>query len=264
MTDYFPFLAATSFDLSWINSPEAWVALLTLTVMEIVLGIDNIVFISILVDKLPVAERPRARFLGLAFAMVTRILLLLSISWVMQLKNPLMTVIGHAISGKDLILILGGLFLLWKSTKELHHKVEGHEEGELDAGKAKAALGAILLQIAILDIVFSLDSVITAVGMVDQVSVMILAVMIAVGFMMIFAGSVSDFISRHPTVKVLALSFLLLIGTTLIAEGFHVHFEKGFVYFAMAFSVFVEMLNVRMKTKAQKKRLEAETEQIGG
>ncbi len=264
MTDFFPILAATSFDLSWITSPEAWVALLTLTVMEIVLGIDNIVFISILVDKLPVAERPRARFLGLAFAMVTRILLLLSISWVMQLKNPLVTVIGHAISGKDLILILGGLFLLWKSTKELHHKIEGHEEGEHDTGKARAALGAILLQIAILDIVFSLDSVITAVGMVDQVSVMILAVMIAVGFMMIFAGSVSDFISRHPTVKVLALSFLLLIGTTLIAEGFHVHFDKGFVYFAMAFSVFVEMLNVRMKTKAQKKRLAAETEQLGG
>jgi predicted tellurium resistance membrane protein TerC len=191
-------------------------------------------------------------------------MLLLSISWVMQLKTPLFAILGHEISGKDLILILGGLFLIWKSTKELHHKVEGHAEDELDAGAAKAALGAILLQIAILDIVFSLDSVITAVGMVDQVSVMILAVMIAVGFMMIFAGSVSDFISRHPTVKVLALSFLLLIGTTLIAEGFHVHFEKGFVYFAMAFSVFVEMLNVRMKTKAQKKRLESEIEQIGG
>jgi predicted tellurium resistance membrane protein TerC len=182
----------------------------------------------------------------------------------MQLKTPLFAILGHEISGKDLILILGGLFLIWKSTKELHHKVEGHAEDELGAGAAKAALGAILLQIALLDIVFSLDSVITAVGMVDQVSVMIIAVMIAVGFMMIFAGSVSDFISRHPTVKVLALSFLLLIGTTLIAEGFHVHFEKGFVYFAMAFSVFVEMLNVRMKTKAQKKRLESEIEQIGG
>ncbi len=263
MTDFFPFLATASFDLSWFTSPEAWVALLTLTVMEIVLGIDNIVFISILVDKLPVAERPRARFLGLAFAMVTRILLLLSISWVMQLKNPLVTVLAHDISGKDLILILGGLFLLWKSTKELHHKIEGQEEEAHSTGKAKAALGAILFQIALLDIVFSLDSVITAVGMVDQVSIMILAVMIAVGFMMIFAGSVSDFISRHPTVKVLALSFLLLIGTTLIAEGFHVHFEKGFVYFAMAFSVFVEMLNVRMKNKAQKMRQEAEPEQLG-
>jgi predicted tellurium resistance membrane protein TerC len=255
MTDFFPVLASTSFDFSWIASPEAWVALLTLTVMEIVLGIDNIVFISILVDKLPEAERARARFLGLAFAMITRILLLLSISWVMQLKEPLVTALGHAVSGKDLILILGGLFLIWKSTKELHHKVEGIEEAGHDGGRAKAALGAILVQIAILDIVFSLDSVITAVGMVDQVTVMIVAVMIAVGFMMVFAGSVSDFISRHPTVKVLALSFLLLIGTTLIAEGFHVHFQKGFVYFAMAFSVFVEMLNVRMKTKEEKKRL---------
>ena len=264
MTDFSPVLAVNSFDCSWVTSAEAWVALLTLTVMEIVLGIDNIVFISILVDKVPVSERPRARFLGLAFAMVTRIMLLLSITWVMQLKTPLFAILGHDISGKDLILILGGLFLIWKSTKELHHKVEGHAEDELDAGAAKAAIGAILLQIALLDIVFSLDSVITAVGMVDQVSVMILAVMIAVGFMMIFAGSVSDFISRHPTVKVLALSFLLLIGTTLITEGFHVHFEKGFVYFAMAFSVFVEMLNVRMKTKAQKKRLESEIEQIGG
>jgi predicted tellurium resistance membrane protein TerC len=253
MTDFLPLLAANPFDISWISSPEAWIALLTLTVMEIVLGIDNIVFISILVDKLPVAERPRARFLGLAFAMVTRIMLLLCITWVMQLKEPLFAVLGHEISGKDLILILGGLFLLWKSTKELHHKVEGQEEEGQNAGKGKAVLGAILVQIAILDIVFSLDSVITAVGMVDDVMVMIIAVMIAVGFMMIFAGAVSDFISRHPTVKVLALSFLLLIGTTLIAEGFHVHFQKGFVYFAMAFSVFTEMLNIRMKTKAEKK-----------
>jgi predicted tellurium resistance membrane protein TerC len=247
-------LALTPFDMSWIVSPEAWIALLTLTVMEVVLGIDNIVFISILVDRLPVAERPRARFLGLAFAMVTRILLLLSITWVMQLKQPLFAALGHEISGKDLILILGGLFLLWKSTKELHHKVEGLEEDGHDSGRGRAALGAILLQIAILDIVFSLDSVITAVGMVDDIMVMIIAVMIAVGFMMIFAGSVSDFISRHPTVKVLALSFLLLIGTTLIAEGFHVHFQKGFVYFAMAFSVFVEMLNIRMKTKVENKQ----------
>lgn len=254
MTDLFPLLAVNALDFSWISAPEAWVALLTLTVMEIVLGIDNIVFISILVDKVPVEDRPRTRFLGLAFAMVTRIMLLLSITWVMQLKEPLFALLGHQISGKDLILILGGLFLIWKSTKELHHKVEGIEEEEHDSGKAKAALGAILFQIALLDIVFSLDSVITAVGMVDQVSIMIMAVMIAVGFMMIFAGSVSDFISRHPTVKVLALSFLLLIGTTLIAEGFHVHFEKGFVYFAMAFSVFNEMLNVRMKNKAEKKR----------
>mgnify|MGYP001493772751 CR=1 FL=1 len=240
--------AVDFFDFSWVNSPEAWIAMLTLTVMEIVLGIDNIVFISILVDRLPVEERPRARFLGLAFAMVTRILLLFCITWVMQLKNPLFAVMGHAISGKDLILILGGLFLLYKATVEIHHKVEGHEEKQ-HTSKAKAALGAILVQIAILDIVFSLDSVITAVGMVEHITVMVAAVLISVGFMMVFAGSVSDFISAHPTVKVLALSFLLLIGTTLVAEGFHVHFSKNYVYFAMAFSIFVETLNIRMKKK---------------
>jgi len=255
-----PLLASSPFDFSWISSTEAWIALLTLTVMEIVLGIDNIVFISILVDKLPEEQRAKARFLGLGFAMVTRILLLLSITWVMQLKEPLLQISSYDLSGKDIILILGGLFLIWKSTKELHHKVEGHAEEAADASKGKAVLGAILVQIAILDIVFSLDSVITAVGMVDHISIMIIAVMVAVGFMMIFAGAVNHFISRHPTVKVLALSFLLLIGTTLIAEGFHFHFQKGFVYFAMAFSVFVEMLNVRMKTKAERLALEAEAE----
>jgi len=255
MTFFEPLLAASAFDFSWINSSEAWIALLTLTVLEIVLGIDNIVFISILVDKLPAEQRAKARFLGLGFAMLTRILLLLSITWVMQLKEPLIQISSFAFSGKDIILLLGGLFLIWKSTKELHHKIEGRAEAAHNASKGKAALGAILVQIAILDIVFSLDSVITAVGMVDQISIMIIAVMVAVGFMMIFAGAVNDFISRHPTVKVLALSFLLLIGTTLIAEGFHVHFQKGFVYFAMAFSVFVEMLNVRMKTKEEKKAL---------
>lgn len=251
--DLSPLLAVNMFDMSWISSPEAWVALATLTVMEIVLGIDNIVFISILVDRVPVADRPRTRFLGLAFAMVTRILLLLSITWVMQLKDPLFAVFGQEISGKDLILISGGLFLLWKSTKEIHHKVEGIHEEEPAAGSGRRAIGAILVQIAILDIVFSLDSVITAVGMVDHIMVMIIAVMMAVGFMMIFAGTVSDFISQHPTVKVLALSFLLLIGTTLIAEGFQVHFQKGYVYFAMAFSILVEFLNIRMKEKALKK-----------
>lgn len=243
-----PFLAVTLFDFSWLASPEAWVALLTLTVMEVVLGIDNIVFISILVDRLPVAERPRARFLGLGFAMVMRILLLLCITWVMQLREPLFALLGHEVSGKDLILMLGGLFLLAKSTKEIHHKVEGQDESH-SANPGRAALGAILVQIAILDLVFSLDSVITAVGMVDHVMVMVIAVLISVGFMMVFAGTVSDFISRHPTVKILALSFLLLIGTTLIAEGFHLHFQKGYVYFAMAFSVFVEMLNIRSANK---------------
>ena len=237
------------FDFSWISSGSGWIALLTLTVLEVVLGIDNIVFISLLVDKLPVEQRPRARFLGLAFAMVTRILLLLSITWVMQLKHPLFSILSHEISGKDLILIVGGLFLLTKSTREIHEKTEGHDEAGPNVSLRKVALSAILIQIALLDIVFSLDSVITAVGMVDHISIMIAAVLIAVGFMMVFAGMVSDFISRHPTVKMLALSFLLLIGTTLIAEGFHMHFEKGYVYFAMAFSVFVEMLNLRVKKK---------------
>jgi predicted tellurium resistance membrane protein TerC len=238
-------------DFSWVSRPEAWVALLTLTLMEVVLGIDNIVFISILVDRLPEEKRPRARFLGLGFAMLTRILLLLSITWVMQLQNPLFAVVGRDISGKDLILILGGLFLIFKSTTEIHYKIEGRAE-EAKSVRVVTALGAILVQIAILDIVFSLDSVITAVGMVDDVMVMVIAVMISVGFMMLFAGPVSNFISDHPTVKMLALSFLLLIGTTLIAEGFRVHFQKGYVYFAMAFSLFVEMLNIRMKKAAER------------
>lgn len=242
------------FDFSWLTSAEGWIALLTLTVLEIVLGIDNIVFISLLVDKLPAEQRPRARILGLGFAMLTRIMLLLSITWVMQLKHPLFSVFNHEISGKDLILIVGGLFLLTKSTREIHSKTEGEEEGEHTVGLKKVALSAILIQIALLDIVFSLDSVITAVGMVDHVTVMIAAVLVAVGFMMVFAGMVSNFISRHPTVKMLALSFLLLIGTTLVAEGFHMHFEKGYVYFAMAFSVFVEMLNLRVKKKAAAKK----------
>ena len=239
--------------LELLADPAVWVAFLTLTTMEIVLGIDNIVFISILVDKLPESERPRARFLGLGFAMLTRILLLFCISWVIQLKEPLFALFGHDISGKDLVLILGGLFLLYKATVEIHHKVEGHAEEEKKS-TAKAALGAILVQIAILDIVFSLDSVITAVGMVDHITVMVSAVLISVGFMMVFAGAVSDFISEHPTVKMLALSFLLLIGTTLVAEGFQVHFSKNYVYFAMGFSVFVEMLNIRMKKKMASKK----------
>lgn len=257
--DLTPLLAANVFDMSWIATPEAWIALLTLTVMEIVLGIDNIVFISILVDKLPTAERPRARFLGLAFAMVTRILLLLCITWVMQLKTPLFAVFGHGISGKDLILILGGLFLLWKSTKEIHHKVEGDDEEVHASGIGRAKLSSILLQIAILDIVFSLDSVITAVGMVEHIMVMIIAVMVAVGFMMVFAGTVSEFISRHPTVKMLALNFLLLIGVMLMIEGIspekaHDLHLKNYIYAAMGFSIFVEMLNIRMQSKAERKK----------
>lgn len=249
-----PLLAEVSIlDFSWLGSSQAWIALLTLCVLEIVLGIDNIVFISILVDKLPVAERPRARFLGLGFAMLTRILLLLSITWVMGLTAPLFSILDRDIAGKDLILLVGGLFLLFKSTREMHHKLEGDPEGDVEA-KAAGSLAMILVQIALLDIVFSLDSVITAVGMAEHVMVMIIAVMVAVGFMMVFAGAVSDFVSRHPTIKMLALSFLLLIGTSLVAEGLHFHIPKGYVYFAMAFSVFVEMLNIKIKNRAEAKR----------
>jgi predicted tellurium resistance membrane protein TerC len=252
--------ALSAFDTSWINQPEAWVALLTLTVMEVVLGIDNIVFISILVDKLPKEQQPKARFIGLALAMVMRILLLFSITWVMSLKNNLFTVMGHGFSGKDLILIFGGLFLLFKATKEIHHKIEGDPEGDVEASAPKhAALGPILVQITMLDIVFSLDSVITAAGMAQSIMVMIIAVVVAVIFMMVFAGSVSDFINKHPTVKMLALSFLILIGVMLMIEGLatekaHDLHLKNYIYFAMAFSVFVEILNIRVATKKAKKR----------
>ncbi len=251
------------FDFSWLNQPEAWVALLTLSILEIVLGIDNIVFISILVDKLPAAQQPRARFLGLALAMVMRIALLFSISWVMTLKNDLFSVMGHGISGKDLILIGGGLFLLFKSTHEIHAKIEGDQEGDVHKGAAgKAAFGMILFQIAMLDIVFSLDSVITAVGMAQSIMVMVIAVVLAVIFMMIFAGTVSNFINRHPTIKMLALSFLILIGVMLIIEGFapdkaHDLHLKNYIYFAMAFSVFVEILNIRAgRKKSHKVKIE--------
>ncbi len=248
-----PLLAAIQvFDFSWLSSPEAWISLLTLTALEIVLGIDNIVFISILVDKLPEEQRARGRFIGLSLAMITRILLLLSITWVMRLTTPLLTVLEHEITGKDLVLIIGGLFLLAKSTREIHHKLEGDVEGDLKQKAAGASFAAIMVQVALLDIVFSLDSVITAVGMAQYIMVMVFAVMIAVGFMMVFAGAVNRFISAHPTVKMLALSFLLLIGTTLVAEGLHFHFPKGYVYFAMAFSVFVELLNLKASKKKEK------------
>jgi predicted tellurium resistance membrane protein TerC len=240
------------FDFSWLASPEAWISLLTLAVLEIVLGIDNIVFISILVDKLPPEQRARGRFLGLALAMGTRILLLLCIGWVMTLTRPLFTAFGYQLTGKDIVLILGGLFLIYKSTHEIHAKLEGDAEGEVRDSVKKASFGAVLVQIAILDIVFSLDSVITAVGMAQHISIMVIAVMIAVGFMMVFAGAVSDFVNKHPTVKMLALSFLLMIGTALIGEGLHFHIPKGYIYFAMGFSVFVELLNL----KAQKKHKE--------
>ena len=231
--------------MDWLSDPNAWIALATLTALEIVLGVDNIIFISILAGKLPKAQQNRARRLGLGLAMGTRILLLLSIAWVIRLTNPLFTVLGQEISGRDIILIIGGLFLLAKSTHEMHDKLEGEENEE--GHRVAASFGAVLVQIALLDIVFSLDSVITAVGMADDVGVMITAVVIAVGFMMFSARAVGDFVERHPTVKMLALSFLLLIGVSLIAEGFDVHIPKGYIYFAMAFSVFVEMLNLRLK-----------------
>jgi predicted tellurium resistance membrane protein TerC len=236
--------------MEWLSDPQAWLGFLTLTVLEIVLGIDNIIFISILCGKLPPDQQPKARRIGLALAMVMRILLLLSLSWVIRLTNPLFSVFGHDISGRDLVLIVGGLFLLAKSTMEIHEKLEG-EDGHASA-KVGPSFTSVLLQIMVLDIVFSLDSVITAVGMVSHVAVMISAVVVAVGFMMMFAGAVGDFVHRHPTIKMLALSFLLLIGVMLMAEGFHQHIPKGYVYFAMAFSVFVEMLNIRMKRNAQK------------
>jgi len=234
--------------MHWLTSPETWIALLTLTVLEIVLGIDNIIFISILAGKLPAGQQPRARTVGLMLAMVTRILLLLSLTSILRFTRPLFTLLGHAFSGRDLILLAGGLFLIWKSTREIHDKLEG-EEGQHNV-KAGATFGSVIVQIALLDIVFSLDSVITAVGMVRQVGVMIAAIVLAVLVMLVAAGPISDFVHRHPTLKMLALSFLLLIGVTLIADGLGQHIPKGYVYFAMGFSVFVESLNLRLARKA--------------
>jgi len=233
--------------MEWLTDPQIWIAFVTLFALEVVLGIDNIIFISILAGKLPPAEQPRARTLGLGLAMGTRILLLISIAWMAKLTKPFLEVAGFALSGRDLILLFGGLFLLAKSTFEIHDKLEG-EEGHRSA-RVRASFGAVLVQIALLDIVFSLDSVITAVGMVSQVGVMIAAVVAAVVVMMLFAGPVSGFVEHHPTIKILALSFLILIGTSLVAEGLHFHFPKGYIYFAMAFSVGVEMLNLRLRAR---------------
>jgi predicted tellurium resistance membrane protein TerC len=232
-------------------TPENGIALLTLAVLEIVLGIDNIVFISILAEKLPESQRARARQLGLGVALITRILLLLSLSWIIKLETPLFSlpILNIGISGRDLILLGGGLFLIAKATHEIHDKLEG-KHGSASA-KVTASFAAVIIQIGLLDIVFSLDSVITAVGMVDEIMIMIAAVMIAITIMLFASGPISDFVSRHPTVKILALSFLLLIGTALIAEGLHQHIEKGYVYFAMGFSVFVEMLNLRVRPSGE-------------
>ncbi len=233
--------------MDWLTSPEAWIALVTLTALEIVLGIDNIIFISILVGRLPGKKRNKARVIGLALAMITRILLLLSITWVMRLTSPLFSIFAREISGRDIILIAGGLFLLWKSTLEIHEGLEG-EEGARTT-KAAASFAAILVQIALLDVIFSLDSVITAVGLAQDVAVMIIAIIAAVIVMMFSAKGIGDFVDRHPTIKMLALSFLVMIGVTLIAEGFEFHIPKGYIYFAMAFSVAVEMLNMKVRKK---------------
>jgi len=229
----------------WLASPEAWMALGTLTVLEIVLGIDNIIFLSILVGRLPQNQRAFARKMGLALAMIARLGLLFSISWVMGLTEPWFTLFKQEISGRDVVLIAGGLFLLFKATHEIHNSLEGIE----DQGPAvvAASLGMALTQIAILDIVFSLDSVITAVGLVEHVSIMAIAIVLAVAVMLMAAKSIGDFVDDHPTIKILALSFLILVGVTLMVEGFDVHVPKGYIYFAMAFSVAVEMLNIRMR-----------------
>jgi predicted tellurium resistance membrane protein TerC len=236
--------------MDWITSPESWVALATLTALEIVLGIDNIVFISILAGRLPEAQRARARTVGLALAAFTRVLLLLSLSWLIGLTAPLFTVLGEEISGRDLILLIGGLFLIGKSTHEMHEKLEGEEHGE-GKGRAAASFASVIVQILLLDIVFSLDSVITAVGMASELGVMIAAVLIAIGVMLIFAGRISAFVDRHPTVKILALSFLILIGVSLLGEGLDLHIPKGYIYFAMAFSLGVETLNMRLRKVSQ-------------
>jgi predicted tellurium resistance membrane protein TerC len=231
--------------MEWLSDPQAWVALLTLTVLEIVLGIDNVIFISILAGKLPADQQKKARNIGLMGALVTRLLLLMSLAWIIRLTAPLFTVFGNEISGRDLILLAGGLFLMGKATHEIHDRLEGPEGEKVVRGAP--SLSSVIVQIMLLDIVFSLDSVITAVGMAKHLGVMVTAVIISVGIMLVAAGSIAGFVERHPTVKMLALSFLLLIGMTLMAEGLEFHIPKGYVYFAMGFSVFVELLNVRMK-----------------
>lgn len=235
------------FGLEWITSPEAWIALLTLTALEIVLGVDNIIFISILVGRLPEQQRQKARLQGLALAMLTRIALLLSLAWVMRLTAPLFEVLGQAISGRDLILIGGGLFLLYKSSQEMWESLEGPGESKMSHIKQVTSYGALLGQIAIIDIIFSLDSVITAVGMAQHVPVMVLAIILAVAVMMFAAKPIGDFVDRHPSIKMLALSFLVLVGVALIGEGLELHIPKGYIYFAMAFSLGVELLNIRMR-----------------
>ncbi|MGB8435826.1 MAG: TerC family protein [Burkholderiales bacterium] len=238
--------------MEWLTDPQVWIALATLTALEIVLGVDNIIFISVLVGRLPEAQRNRARSIGLLLAMGTRILLLFSLTWMMTLTQPLIGLFGREISGRDLILIGGGLFLLWKSVHEIHNSLEGQSDEQAGAA-VRATYAGVLVQIAIIDIVFSLDSVITAVGLVDQLSVMVIAIVAAVGVMMFAAKPIGEFVDRHPTIKMLALAFLILVGFALVAEGWDFHVPKGYIYFAMAFSVAVEMLNLRMRARVARR-----------
>ncbi|MDD0840483.1 TerC family protein [Curvibacter sp. HBC61] len=244
-----------------LSSPQAWMAFATLTALELVLGIDNVIFISVLVDRLPPAKRELARRLGLFMAMFMRIGLLLVLSWIIGLTAPVFSVAGQDISGRDLILICGGLFLIWKSTGEIHQTLEG-EEDHAD-GKGRSSFMSVIIQIMLVDLVFSLDSIITAVGMVDDVRVMIAAVVASVGLMMVFAGAIGRFVSDHPTIKMLALSFLVVVGVVLIAEGFDHHVPKGYIYFAMAFSVAVEMLNIRLRRRVSTADAQAQVKREG-
>jgi predicted tellurium resistance membrane protein TerC len=247
--------------MDWLTDPQVWVGLATLTALEIVLGIDNIIFIAILSAKLPVGQQARARFVGLAIAMVTRVGLLFSLTWMMKLTRPLFAVLGNGFSGRDLILIGGGLFLLAKSTLEIHDKLEGHHVAQ-DRNKARAVFGMVVMQIVLLDLVFSLDSVITAIGLSNHIGVMVTAVVVAIVFMMAFATSISNFVDRHPTIRMLALSFLILIGVSLVGEGFAFHIPKGYIYFAMAFSVMVEMLNLRLRKVTEPVELRGALEEL--
>ncbi len=239
--------------MDWLTDPEIWISLLTLTALEIVLGIDNVIFISILAGKLPANQQNKARKLGLSLALITRILLLMSLTWIMRLTAPLFTlpVLHEEISGRDLVLLVGGLFLIWKSVREVHEKLEV-EDGHATKTRTAASFASVIVQILLLDIVFSFDSVITAIGMANQLAVMVAAVVIAVGVMLAFSGMISDYVNRHPTLKMLALSFLILIGVTLVGEGLGRHIPKGYIYFSMAFAFGVEMLNLRMRSKEKK------------
>jgi predicted tellurium resistance membrane protein TerC len=241
--------------MEWIADPKIWISLFTLTALEIVLGIDNIIFISILASKLPPEQQPKARKLGLSLALITRILLLMSLTWIMGLTRPLFTlpIIDQGISGRDLVLLLGGLFLIWKSVREVHEKLED-EDGHVTSVKSRVSFKGVIVQILLLDIVFSLDSVITAVGMAEHIWVMVAAVTIALGVMLVFAGTISDFVNRHPTLKMLALSFLILIGVALLGEGLGFHIPKGYIYFSMAFAFAVEMLNLKLRSKQAKQK----------